>query len=42
MGGGWTVGADVTFRELSGAFDEAKQPSDIDLSKLSVRLGSQF
>ena len=38
----WSLGADLTFRDLSGDFGEASRTSDIDVNTFSMRLGYQF
>ncbi|WP_170467236.1 outer membrane protein [Ruegeria arenilitoris] len=38
----WLVGADYTYRDLSGRFDDASSDSDIDLSTITARVAYRF
>lgn len=38
----WFLGADYTYRDLSGGFDEAPNDSDIDLSTITARVAYRF
>ncbi|WP_170427243.1 outer membrane protein [Ruegeria arenilitoris] len=38
----WFVGADYTYRDISGRFDEASRDSDIDLSTITARVAYRF
>ncbi|MCG7521033.1 hypothetical protein MHN28_15325 [Ruegeria sp. Ofav3-42] len=38
----WLVGADNTYRDLSGRLDGASDDSDIDLSTITARVAYRF